>query len=72
MVSAPLQKLQARGRPSGAACQSCWAGDPCMITPDDAGAAMLEAQLKAAAYDCVVIGGAFESRARACLFLKGS
>jgi len=34
-----------------------WEGDTCMITPDDAGATMLEAQLKAARYDCVVIGG---------------
>ena len=28
-----------------------------MITPDAAGQAMLEQQLKGAAYDCVVIGG---------------
>ena len=28
-----------------------------MITPDEAGQAMLERQLKGAAYDCVVIGG---------------
>ena len=34
-----------------------WQGDTCMITPDAAGQAMLEQQLKAAAYDCVVIGG---------------
>jgi hypothetical protein len=34
-----------------------WQGDTCMITPDDAGRAMLERQLKGAAYDCVVIGG---------------
>jgi hypothetical protein len=34
-----------------------WQGDTCMITPDDAGRAMLERQLKTAAYDCVVIGG---------------
>jgi hypothetical protein len=34
-----------------------WQGDTCMITPDDAGRAMLERQLKAEAYDCVVIGG---------------
>ena len=34
-----------------------WQGDTCMITPDDAGHAMLERQLKGAAYDCVVIGG---------------
>lgn len=34
-----------------------WQGDTCMITPDDAGRAMLEQQLAGAAYDCVVIGG---------------
>ena len=34
-----------------------WQGDLCMITPDDGGVAMLEAQLASAAYDCVVIGG---------------
>ncbi len=34
-----------------------WQGDTCMITPDDAGQAMLEKQLRSAAYDCVVIGG---------------
>jgi hypothetical protein len=34
-----------------------WQGDTCMITPDEAGLAMLEQQLKAATYACVVIGG---------------
>lgn len=34
-----------------------WQGDTCMITPDQAGRAMLEKALKATAYDCVVIGG---------------
>jgi hypothetical protein len=34
-----------------------WHGDTCMITPDGAGKAMLERQLKGAAYDCVVVGG---------------
>src|SRR4051812_26386439 len=34
-----------------------WQGDECMITPDEAGQAMLERQLKGASYDCVVIGG---------------
>jgi hypothetical protein len=34
-----------------------WQGDTCMITPDGAGKAMLERQLKSAAYDCVVVGG---------------
>ena len=34
-----------------------WHGDLCMITPDDAGLAMLKSQLQAAPYDCVVVGG---------------
>jgi hypothetical protein len=34
-----------------------WQGDTCMITPDEAGLAMLEQQLKGASYACVVIGG---------------
>jgi len=34
-----------------------WVGDICMITPDAVGISMLEKQLAAATYDCVVIGG---------------
>jgi hypothetical protein len=34
-----------------------WTGDICMIPPDSAGIAMLEKQLAAETYDCVVIGG---------------
>ena len=34
-----------------------WEGDTCMITPDAVGSAMLATALKAASYDCVVIGG---------------
>ena len=34
-----------------------WQVDLCMITPDDAGIAMLRDQLATATYDCVVIGG---------------
>ncbi|HMI57636.1 MAG TPA: alpha/beta hydrolase fold domain-containing protein [Gemmatimonadaceae bacterium] len=34
-----------------------WRGDTCMITPDAAGNVMLENALKAATYDCVVVGG---------------
>lgn len=34
-----------------------WQADLCMISPDDAGIAMLRDQLAAASYDCVVIGG---------------
>jgi len=37
--------------------QRGWQGDTCMISPDEAGGAMLEKQLQGANYDCVVIGG---------------
>ena len=37
--------------------ERCWEGTTCMITPDAAGAAMLERALQATSYDCVVIGG---------------
>jgi hypothetical protein len=37
--------------------QRGWIGDLCMISPDDAGIAMLEKQLGSTTYDCVVIGG---------------
>ena len=46
-IAVALNKITERG----------WQGDTCMITPDDAGESMLERQLKAATYDCVVIGG---------------
>ncbi len=46
-IDLAAQKIAERG----------WQGDLCMITPDDAGLAMLEALLAGAAYDCVVIGG---------------
>ena len=34
-----------------------WQADECMISPDKTGRLMLEKQLAAASYDCVVIGG---------------
>lgn len=34
-----------------------WQGTQCMIPPDDTGLQILEKQLRAASYDCVVIGG---------------
>jgi hypothetical protein len=46
-IAIALEKIRERG----------WQGDTCMITPDAAGGAMLEAALCGAAYDCVVIGG---------------
>lgn len=46
-IAIALDKIRERG----------WQGTTCMITPDAAGSAMLEAALRAAAYDCVVIGG---------------
>lgn len=46
-IAIAVDRITARG----------WQGDTCMITPDDAGLAMLARQFNAAAYDCVVIGG---------------
>ena len=46
-IAVGVAKIEQRG----------WRGDTCMITPDAAGNVMLEDALKAAAYDCVVIGG---------------
>ena len=46
-IAVAVAKIEERG----------WQGDTCMITPDKAGTAALESQLKGAAYDCVVIGG---------------
>jgi hypothetical protein len=46
-IALGVEKIKERG----------WQGDTCMITPDAAGAAMLETELKGARYDCVVIGG---------------
>ena len=46
-IAVAVTKIQERG----------WQGDTCMITPDEAGGAMLERQLSSATYDCVVIGG---------------
>jgi hypothetical protein len=46
-IAIAIEKIAERG----------WQGDTCMITPDAEGRAMLEQQLKAAIYDCVVIGG---------------
>ncbi len=46
-IAVAVEKIKERG----------WQGDTCMITPDEAGQAMLERQLKGAVYDCVVIGG---------------
>jgi len=45
-IAIAVEKIEGRG----------WHAATCMITPDDQGSATLERQLKAAAYDCVVIG----------------
>ena len=45
-IALAVAKIEERG----------WRGDTCMITPDAAGNSMLETALKAAVYDCVVIG----------------
>jgi hypothetical protein len=46
-IAVAMEKIKERG----------WQGDTCMITPDQAGSAMLEKALKGSTYDCVVIGG---------------
>ena len=46
-IAVAVLKIQDRG----------WQGDTCMITPDEAGRAMLKKALEGAAYDCIVIGG---------------
>jgi hypothetical protein len=46
-IAVGVRKIEERG----------WQGDTCMITPDAAGATMLEHALTSATYDCVVIGG---------------
>jgi hypothetical protein len=45
-IAVAVAKIEERG----------WQGDTCMITPDEAGRAMLEKALRSAEYDCVVIG----------------
>src|SRR6202789_1416444 len=46
-IAIAVQKIEER----------CWQGDTCMITPDEAGSAVLKKALEGASYDCVVIGG---------------
>jgi hypothetical protein len=46
-IAVAVQKIEERG----------WQGDTCMITPDEAGSALLKKALEGASYDCVVIGG---------------
>jgi hypothetical protein len=46
-IAVAVQKIQDRG----------WQGDTCMITPDEAGRAVLKKALEGGSYDCVVIGG---------------
>jgi hypothetical protein len=45
-IAMALQRINERG----------WVGDTCMLTPDEAGVAILDRQLRSADYDCVVIG----------------
>lgn len=47
-----------------------WDGDICMISPDDAGIAMLATQLAAVDYDCVVIGGGVRIPPKSLLFFE--
>jgi hypothetical protein len=47
-----------------------WQADECMITPDAAGGLMLEKQLAASAYDCVVIGAGIRLPPKALSLLE--
>ena len=47
-----------------------WRGDLCMIPPGDSGIAMLQRQLAAATYDCVVIGGGLRLPPKSLLFFE--
>ena len=46
-IAIAVEKIRERG----------WQGNTCMISPDAAGGAILEAALRREVYDCVVIGG---------------
>jgi len=46
-IAVAIAKIEERG----------WQGDTCMIKPDETAGPMIERQLSAARYDCVVIGG---------------
>jgi hypothetical protein len=46
-IAVAVAKIEERG----------WQGDTCMIRPDETAGPMLDAQLRSARYDCVVIGG---------------
>lgn len=46
-IAVAMAKMEERG----------WQADACMIPPDETGRLMLERQLAAVSYDCVVIGG---------------
>src|SRR5580658_1188582 len=47
-----------------------WQADACMIPPDAAGGLMLEKQLAAAPYDCVVIGAGIRLPPKSLLFFE--
>jgi hypothetical protein len=47
-----------------------WQADECMIPPDAAGGLMLEKQLAAASYDCVVIGAGIRLPPKSLFFLE--
>ena len=55
-IAVAVAKIEDRG----------WQADTCMITPDEAGRAVLEIALRGAAYDCVVIGGGIRIPPKAC------
>lgn len=59
-IDVAAEKMKERG----------WAGDLCMIAPDDAGIAVLEKQLASATYDCVVIGGGMRLPAKGLVLFE--
>lgn len=59
-IAVGLAQIAARG----------WHGDPCMITPDAAGLAMLRDALSRASYDCVVVGAGLRMPPRGLAFFE--
>jgi hypothetical protein len=59
-IEIALAKMKERG----------WKADPCMIAPDESGRQMLEKQLSADNYDCVVIGAGIRLPPRSLSLLE--
>jgi hypothetical protein len=59
-IAVAVEKIKERG----------WQGDTCMISPDAAGISMVERQLQAAEYDCVVVGGGLRMPPRSLVLFE--